>query len=586
MDALLKRYCPRIDFDDYADFYDNFRINEPDNFNFAYDIVDEWARLEPTKRALVWCDDHGGSVSQTFADISALSDRLARAFYDELGIRKGDVVLLVLRQRWEYWSVACALMKIGAIFVPASIQMTAKDFAYRAESAGFSTVIAVDDPYVVEQLDQACRLTDRIRTKVLVGSGERNADEADGKQSSDWLALEDLIERSGGAWTRPAGSDTTTNDDTLMLYFTSGTTGHPKMVRHTQVHPLGHIVTARYWQQVEENQLHCSVSDSGWAKFGWGKIYGQWICGATIFAYDWDRFEPTKLLQAIQDYGLRTFCAPPTMYRFMLQQDVASYDLSGVANFTTAGEPLNAEVSTRWEQLAGRKIREGFGQSEGSVLIATWRWCEPRPGCLGKPEPLYHIQLLADADTPDEHVADIGEEGAICVTQLDCNRPPGLFAGYYKDEQRTQAAFAHGRYNLGDMAWRDVDGYITFVGRNDDVIKASGYRIGPFEVESALVAHPAVIEAAVTGAPDPLRGTVVKADVILAAGFKPTDELRVELQQWVKKTTAPYKYPRILHFVDELPKTVGGKIKRAQIRAANAADAGAGTTSNSTNVPL
>jgi acetyl-CoA synthetase len=326
-----------------------------------------------------------------------------------------------------------------------------------------------------------------------------------------------------------------------------------------------------------------------------------------------ERFVPTRLLQKVQDYGVRTFCAPPTMYRFMLQEDVAAFDLSCVDTFATAGEPLNAEVSKQWEVLTGKKIREGFGQSEGSVLIATWRWLEPKPGSLGKPEPLYHIQLVADADTPDEHIAEVGEEGAICITGLSEAWPPGLFVGYYRDEEQTRTAFGGGarggssgdgggvgagddgnsgdgsdggdgsssgtlgsnhgdRYNLGDMAWRDVDGYITFIGRNDDVIKASGYRIGPFEVESALLTHPAVVESAVTAAPDELRGRVVKADVILAVGFEPTDELARELQEHVKRTTAPYKYPRIVAFVDELPKTVGGKIKRAEIRRANRAN--------------
>jgi len=359
-----------------------------------------------------------------------------------------------------------------------------------------------------------------------------------------------------------------------MLYFTSGTTGQPKMVHHIHKHPLGHITTAKYWQQVQEDALHFSVTDSAWAKFGWGKIYGQWICGAGIFAYDWDAFVPGKLLEKLQEYDIVTFCAPPTMYRFMLQEDVASYDLSSVVNYATAGEPLNAEVTNRWEKLTGKKIREGFGQSESTVMIATWPWIEPRPGSLGKPDPLYNIELLMEVDADGEPYseprrADIGQEGAICVMQLKSAYPPGLFTGYYKSEEQTLQAVGREYYNLGDMAWQDIDGYLTFVGRNDDVIKASGYRIGPFEVESALISHPAVIESAVTAAPDPVRGTVVKADVVLAAGFEESNELVLELQNHVKSVTAPYKYPRIICFVSELPKTLGGKIKRAEIRKSN-----------------
>ena len=348
----------------------------------------------------------------------------------------------------------------------------------------------------------------------------------------------------------------------MLIYFTSGTTGMAKAVCHNFAHPLGHIITAKYWQQVEEDALHMSVTDSGWAKFGWGKIYGQWIAGATVFAYDMDKFVPTKLLQKIQDYKLTTFCAPPTMYRFMLQEDVAAYDLSSVHNFATAGEPLNAEVTLAWERLTGKRIREGFGQTEGPVLLATFPWVDPRPGSMGKPSPLLNIKLLDDdgIEVPD------GEEGAICVTGLKEAYPPGLFVGYYRDEERTREAVGGEYYNLHDMAWRDSDGYCFFVGRNDDVIKCSGYRIGPFEVESALVEHPAVVECAVTAAPDPIRGKVVKATVVLARGYEPSDELVRELQNHVKHTTAPYKYPRIVEFVDELPKTIGGKIKRKLIR--------------------
>ena len=377
-----------------------------------------------------------------------------------------------------------------------------------------------------------------------------------------WTPFDQLIEGESDEFERPRGEAGVTSKDIMLIYFTSGTTGMAKAVCHNFAHPLGHIITAKYWQQVEEDALHMSVTDSGWAKFGWGKIYGQWIAGATVFAYDMDKFVPTKLLQKIQDYKLTTFCAPPTMYRFMLQEDVSAYDLSSVHNFATAGEPLNAEVTLAWERLTGKRIREGFGQTEGPVLLATFPWVDPRPGSMGKPSPLLNIKLLDDdgIEVPD------GEEGAICVTGLKEAYPPGLFVGYYRDEERTREAVGGEYYNLHDMAWRDSDGYCFFVGRNDDVIKCSGYRIGPFEVESALVEHPAVVECAVTAAPDPIRGKVVKATVVLARGYEPSDELVRELQNHVKHTTAPYKYPRIVEFVDELPKTIGGKIKRKLIR--------------------
>ena len=553
MDYILSKYCPRIEFDSYEDFYDNFKINVPENFNFAYDVVDEWARVEPEKKALVWINDTGEEREFTFTDISLLSNRAANAF-KKLGIRKGDVVMMMLRRRWEYWVCAMALCKIGASIIPATIQLTSKDIAYRANSAAVKMLICVDDDYVVEQVEGALPNSPSIQEKVLI-AGKRDG----------WLSFDELIENESDEWERPTDDDATQIDDIMLIYFTSGTTGNAKAVEHSFKHPLGHILTAKYWQQVRENRLHMSVTDSGWAKFGWGKIYGQWIAGATIFCYDMDKFVPAKLLQVMQDYDLATFCAPPTMYRFMLQEDVAAYDLSSIENFATAGEPLNGEVTIQWEKLTGKKIREGFGQTEGPVLLATYPWIEPRPGSMGKPSPLLNIKLL---DDDGYEVAD-GSEGAICVTGLKEAYPPGLFVGYYNDPERTAEAVGGEYYNLHDMAWRDTDGYCFFVGRNDDVIKCSGYRIGPFEVESALVAHPAVVECAVTAAPDPVRGKVVKASIILAKGYEPSDELTKELQDHVKRTTAPYKYPRIVEYVDDLPKTIGGKIKRKMIRNAD-----------------
>lgn len=550
---LLNTFCPRIDFDSYEDFAENFRIDVPENFNFAYDVVDEWARVEPGKRALLWCDDHNNERSFTFTDISRLSNRMANSF-SAMGIGKGDVVMCILRRRWEYWVTAVALCKIGATIIPATLQLTKKDIVYRAQSAHVKAMVCVDDDYVCGEVEKALPEAPSIEN-IIVAGGVREG----------WISYENLLEEGSETWIRPVGDKATKNSDIMLIYFTSGTTGMAKAVCHSFVHPLGHIITAKYWQQVQEDRLHMSVSDSGWAKFGWGKIYGQWICGATVFAYDMDKFVPAKLLQKIQDYRLTTFCAPPTMYRFMLQEDVERYDLSSVANFATAGEPLNAEVTLAWERLTGKKIREGFGQTEGPVLLATFPWIEPHPGSMGKPSPLFNIRLLDE----NGNEMDDGEEGAICVTKLKEAYPPGLFIGYFQDPKRTAETVGGEYYNLHDMAWRDSDGYYFFIGRNDDVIKCSGYRIGPFEVESALVEHPAVVEAAVTAAPDSVRGMVVKASIILAKGWEPSDDLVKELQNHVKKTTAPYKYPRIVEFVDELPKTVGGKIKRREIRNAD-----------------
>jgi acetyl-CoA synthetase len=550
VDHILKKYCPRIEFDSYEDFSDGFHIEPPETFNFAYDVVDEWARVEPEKRALVWCDDDGGERTFSFTELSLLSNRLANAF-SELGVRKGSVVMVILRRRWEYWVCALALFKIGAILIPASPQLTKKDVIYRVESAGVEMVVCVDDDYVIGQMEQALPECPTVANRV-VAAGSREG----------WLNFDELIAGASDEWVRPTGEQATANDDTFMIYFTSGTTGLAKMVKHNHLHPLGHILTARYWQQVKEDKLHLSVSDSGWAKFGWGKIYGQWICGATIFGYDMKKFVPTTLMSKIQDYGLTTFCAPPTMYRFMLQEDVSAFDLSSVETFTTAGEPLNPEVTKRWEELTGKKIREGFGQTESVVLVATFPWVEPKPGSMGKPSPLYNMKLIGE----DGSICADGEEGLICVTGLKEKWPPGLFTGYYRDQERTREAVGGEYYDTGDVAWRDSDGYHYFVGRNDDVIKASGYRIGPFEVESALIEHPAIVECAVTAAPDEVRGLVVKATCVLAKGWEPSDALVKELQDHVKQTTAPYKYPRIVEFVDELPKTIGGKIKRAQIR--------------------
>ena len=548
---MLERFLPRIDFDSYEDFKANYKVTPPQDFNFAYDIVDAWAKEEPDKRALLWCNDHDEERTFTFTDISKMSNQVANMFRAR-GLKKGDVVMLILRRRWEYWITAVGLMKLGVIIVPGTLQLTKKDIAYRANAASIKAFVCVDDAYVIEQMELALPEAPCIESVFIV----------DNKEREGWVNFNAEIAKYPDTFERPTDDQRTVGTDLMQIYFTSGTTGMPKMVCHNYFHPLGHIVTAHYWQRVQENKLHMSVSDSGWAKFGWGKIYGQWICGATIFCYDMDKFHANNLLAKIEKYRLTTFCAPPTMYRFMLQEKVEDYDLSSVEHWATAGEALNPEVFNRWEELTGKKIASGFGQTEGTVLIANFPWFESKPGTLGKPSPIYDLHLF-DADGKD---CENGEEGEIVICDVINNPPIGLFVGYYKNKELTDEALGSGNYNLKDVAWRDNDGYYWFVGRHDDVIKCSGYRIGPFEGESALIEHPAVVECAITAAPDPIRGQVVKARIVLAAGYTPSEELTKELQNHVKHATAPYKYPRIVEYVQELPKTLGGKIKRKELR--------------------
>ena len=548
---ILDRFLPRKEFDSYEDFKENYMVNTPEDFNFGFDIVDGWAKEQKDYRALVWCNDHGEEYTFTYEQMSKLSNKAAN-FFKSKGLKKGSVVMLILRRRWEYWVCATALIKLGVIFIPGTLQLTKKDIAYRANAANIEMFLCVNDSYVVEQVEKALPEMPCVKNIGLVGNTDRDG----------WFNFNREIENCSNELERSVGENAVKGSDIMQIYFTSGTTGMPKMVMHNHFHPLGQIVTAKYWQRVQENKLHMSVSDSGWAKFGWGKIYGQWCCGATVFCYDMDKFIPSKLLEIMQNYKLTTFCAPPTMYRFMLQEDVKSYDLSSIENWATAGEPLNAEVFNRWLKLTGGKIHTGFGQTEGTVLFADFEWFQPIPGSMGKPSPIYDIRLVNE----NGEVCDSGEEGEIVIFNVKKKPPVGLFVGYYKNEEQTNLAMGDGNYNLKDVAWRDNNGYYTFVGRHDDVIKCSGYRIGPFEVESALIEHPAVVECAITAAPDPIRGQVVKATIVLAKGYTASDELVKELQNHVKKATAPYKYPRIVEFVDELPKTLGGKIKRAQIR--------------------
>jgi acetyl-CoA synthetase len=546
---LLERFVSRTDFDSYEDFFENFRILVPEQFNFAYDVVDEYARLTPDKVALVWCNDEGEEATFTFADIKRESDRVA-ALLQALGIGKGDMVMMILKRRYEFWFCILALHKLGAVAIPATHLVTAKDIVYRCDAANIKMIISAADDRLAEQIDQASPDCPSLRFRVRL-SGERVG----------WLSLDQELARQERTFRRPVGEDAPRNEDMMLLYFTSGTVGMPKMVWHDFTYPLGHILTASYWQQVIDDGLHSTLSDTGWAKAMWGKIYGQWIAGTALFVCDMDRFDPQQVLDVTTRYGVQTFCAPPTALRFLIKENLADHDWSRMVHCSTAGEPLNPEVFNAWQRGTGQELREGYGQTETVVLLATWPWLTPRPGSMGKPSPGWHIDLVRD----DGRSCEVGEEGQI-VVRLDQGRPVGMFRGYFHDEALMAENFRDGLYFTGDMAWRDEDDYYWFVGRADDVIKSSGYRIGPFEVESALLEHPAVLECAITGVPDPVRGQVIKATVVLTKSYTAGEDLVKELQDHVKRVTAPYKYPRVIEFVPELPKTISGKIRRVQIR--------------------
>ncbi len=546
---MLNRFVSRVDFSSYEDFIENFRIIIPENFNFAYDVVDEAAAANPDKIALVWCDDKGGEKVFTFGQLKHFSDKTA-SFFSSLGIRKGDPVMLILKRRFEFWFCLLALHKIGAIAIPATHLLTPKDIRYRNNAADIKMIVSVSDEIVIKHIEESESQSPSLVLKVIVG-GSRDG----------WLDFNAEIARASESFPRPAGDSATSNSDILLLYFTSGTTGMPKMVQHDFTYPLGHILTAKYWQNVQEDGLHLTVADTGWAKAVWGKIYGQWIAGCAVFVYDYEKFEPRKLLDVVGRYGITSFCAPPTIYRFLIKEDFSKYHLGKLKYCVIAGEPLNPEVYLQFLKATGIRLMEGYGQTELTVAIGTFPWLEPKPGSMGKPAPWYDIDLLDDKG----NACDVGEEGQI-VVRTDKRMPFGMFGGYYREPERTAGVWHDGIYYTGDMAWRDEDGYYWFVGRADDLIKSSGYRIGPFEVESALVEHPAVVECAITPVPDPLRGQVVKASIVLAKGYIAGEELAHELQAHVKKVTAPYKYPRIIEFVSELPKTISGKIRRIEIR--------------------
>lgn len=542
---LISKFLSRTEFSSYDDFYKNAVPTVPHKFNFGYDVVDEYARLCPEKRAIVWCNSKGEERIFSFGDVSGISNRIVNYFIAK-GIKKGDYIMTMLNRRWEYWMTAVACHKLGAVIIPATHLLTPKDIAYRCNSVQVKLIIATAEDDVVEHIRLAI---DKCNAPCVF------TEDVEGFENFDkgFMAQSDVLPDID----RPYG------DDPLLCYFTSGTTGQPKMVQHNFEYPVAHIVTAKYWQQVVDDGLHLTMAETGWAKCSWGRIYGQWIAGTAQFIYDYNgRFTPTDILPFIGKYKVTTFCAPPTIYRFIVKEDLSLYDLSSLTHCSTAGEALNAEVFKQFYEATGLKIYEGFGQTESTVILANYGdFAEPIPGSLGKPSPVYDIYLIDD----EENTVPDGCEGEIAIKL----RPHqiGLVANYKGDEARTQEARGGKYYHTGDLAKRDADGVYWFVGRKDDIIKSSGYRIGPFEVESALMEHPAVLECAITGTPDPLRGQVVKATVVLAKGYEPSEELKKEMQTFVKRLTAPYKYPRVIEFVEQMPKTVSGKIRRVEIRA-------------------
>ena len=546
---MIEKFVNSIQFSSYEDFKENFKLIVPDNFNFGFDVMDEWAKIAPDRLGLIWCDDHGHERKLTFEDIRQQSNKLAN-YLTSLGIGKADSVMLILKRHYEFWISMIALHKIGAIAIPATHMLTTKDIVYRNNAAGVKAIIAADDEYVLNQIDQS-RAASPTLQHCIIARGSRKG----------WLSYQDGCAAQSTNFPRPANMLTIKDDDISLIYFTSGTTGNPKMAMHNFYYPLGHIVTAKFWHNIQEESIHLTVADSGWAKCAWGKLYGQWIAGAIIFVYDMDKFIPKNLLDIIAKYHIETFCAPPTIYRYLIKEDFSKYDLSSLKYCTTAGEPLNPEVYNQFYKLTGIKLKEGFGQSESTVMLGTFVYMEPNPGSTGKPSPIYDIDLI------DENGAscEIGEEGQICIRHHG-DKHVGISLGYYRDPEQTAKVWKDGIYHTGDIAWKDEKGFYWFVGRADDVIKSSGYRIGPFEVESALMTHPAVLECAITGVPDPIRGQVIKATIVLCKGYTPSEELVKEIQDHVKRTTAPYKYPRIVEFVDELPKTISGKIKRNHLR--------------------
>ena len=546
---MIEKFLKQTTFISQEDYEKNLEFIIPEHFNFAYDVMDEWAKEKPEKLALLWTNDEGECIRFSFKDLKEQSDRAA-AYFQQLGIGKGDMVMLILKRRYEFWISMLALHKIGAVAIPATHMLTTHDIVYRNNRASVKAIICAGEEYIMQQVEGSKAESPTLKTLVSIGPKQ-----ADGFHDwhKEW--------NDAPAFVRP--TEKNDNDDTMLMYFTSGTSGEPKMVAHDFLYALGHLTTGVYWHNLGEDSIHLTVADTGWGKAVWGKMYGQWFAGAAVFVFDHEKFTADKILRQIEKYRITSFCAPPTVYRFLIHEDFSHYDLSSLRYCCTAGEALNPAVFDKFKELTGISLMEGFGQTETTMTLGTMPWTKPKPGSMGLPNPQYDIDLIKPDGTPCED----GEKGEI-VVRTNAGKPVGLFKYYYRDDELTNNVWHDGLYHTGDVAWRDEDGYYWFEGRIDDVIKSSGYRIGPFEVESALMTHPAVVECAITGVPDEIRGMVVKATVVLHKDWKSKagDELIKELQNHVKHVTAPYKYPRIIEFVDELPKTISGKIRRVEIR--------------------
>lgn len=565
---------------------ETFSVHYPDNFNFGYDIVDDIAMNDPDRRAMIWCNPEGEEHIFTFADMKRWSDKTANFLVDQ-GIKRGDYVLVVLRRHYQFWFVATALAKIGAVMVPATFMLKEHDLEYRLNGASISSIICTSVGEISQIADNVIDECPSVTSRILVnGAGggttkyddEGNLIAVAGTVGAALSGEEGIcaasIERKGWADFNSgvrAASEVFERRDTvaaepMLMYFSSGTSGNPKMVLHNSGYAVAHLITAKHWHNVQPDGVHFTIADTGWGKAVWGKYYGQWLMEACVLTYDFDRFNAGEILSLISKYQVTTLCCPPTMYRLMMSENFDAYDLSSLQYSTTAGEALNPDLFNFWKEHTGLTIYEGFGQTETPLTIANLKHSTPRSGSMGKPVPLYDVEIQRD----DGSRCNTGETGEICIRMEP--RPAGIMMEYYRDPEKTANAIYDGWYHTGDTAWVDEDGYFWYVGRNDDVIKSSGYRIGPFEIESELLEHEAVRECAVTGVPDPVRGFAVKATVVLADGFKGSDELTRELQAWVKHRTAPYKYPRIVEYVDALPKTVNGKIRRVAIRQKDGAD--------------
>lgn len=547
---MIERFLKQTSFSSEEDYNKHLEFVIPENFNFAYDVMEVWAQEAPNKPALLWVNDKGEEYRLTFADLKRESDRTA-AYLTSLGIGRGDMVMLIMKRRKEWWFTMLALHKIGAVAIPATHMLTKHDLEYRNNAASVKAIICVGESYVLGEIEKSLDNSPTVKTLISLGPEVPQGFHDYHKEIENAPAFE-----------KPAFVNT--NDDMLLMYFTSGTTGNPKMVAHDHLYALGHLTTGVFWHNLTPDSIHLTVADTGWGKAVWGKLYGQWFAGACVFVYDHEKFHADDLLSKIEKYKVTSLCAPPTVYRFLVREDLSKYNLSALKYCTTAGEALNGAVYEKFYQQTGIRLMEGFGQTETTMTLGTMPWMQPKPGSMGKPNAQYDVDLLR----PDGTSCEDGEKGEIVIKVKDAYKPLGLFKEYYRDSEQTHRAWHDGYYFTGDMAWRDQDGYYWFEGRTDDVIKSSGYRIGPFEVESALMTHPAVVECAITGVPDDVRGMVVKATVVLGKEWKCMQgaELVKELQNHVKHVTAPYKYPRIVEFVDELPKTISGKIRRVEIR--------------------